>query len=171
MSTSQLPSHYRAVRQRLMDGRTPSLRPRQGGGARRAETVYTLGFVHGLVLAMILGANDLEPSRPPAPLQLDAILDAACRFYGACPIDVKSQRKTAKVVMVRQIAIYLMCKLTRKTLLAIGEFVGGRDHTTVLHARRKIASRIAIDSNLAGEIELLEQILVANHRVDPSAGG
>ena len=67
-----------------------------------------------------------------------------------------SSRRTANVVRPRQIAMYLAKTLTLRSLPEIGRRFGGRDHTTVLHAVRKIESLIGQDTSLAAEIEAIK---------------
>jgi chromosomal replication initiator protein len=62
-------------------------------------------------------------------------------------------------VRPRQIAMYLAKTLTLRSLPEIGRRFGGRDHTTVLHAVRKIESLIGTDNGLAAEIEVLKSQL------------
>lgn len=63
---------------------------------------------------------------------------ATARYYGVTRADILSHRRTSKVVKPRQIAMYLCKILTMKSLPEIGRMFGDRDHTTVLHAVRKI---------------------------------
>jgi len=63
------------------------------------------------------------------------------------------------VVRPRQVAMYLAKTLTLRSLPEIGRRFGGRDHTTVLHAVRKIENLVGTDSALAEEIELLKRQL------------
>jgi chromosomal replication initiator protein len=63
------------------------------------------------------------------------------------------------VVRPRQVAMYLAKTLTLRSLPEIGRRFGGRDHTTVLHAVRKIENLVSTDSALAEEIELLKRQL------------
>jgi chromosomal replication initiator protein len=62
-------------------------------------------------------------------------------------------------VLPRQVAMYLAKELTQKSLPEIGEAFGGRDHTTVLHAVRKIAEQRQHDTDLNHQIHVLEQTL------------
>jgi chromosomal replication initiator protein len=73
--------------------------------------------------------------------------------------EILSSRRTANVVRPRQIAMYLAKTLTLRSLPEIGRRFGGRDHTTVLHAVRKIEELASKDRNLAEVIELLKRIL------------
>jgi chromosomal replication initiator protein len=73
--------------------------------------------------------------------------------------DLLSSRRTANVVRPRQVAMYLAKVLTLRSLPEIGRRFGGRDHTTVLHAVRKIENLAGTDSALAEEIEGLKRQL------------
>ena len=73
--------------------------------------------------------------------------------------DLLSSRRTANVVRPRQVAMYLAKTLTLRSLPEIGRRFGGRDHTTVLHAVRKIETLAGNDSALADEIETLKRLL------------
>jgi len=70
-----------------------------------------------------------------------------------------SSRRTANVVRPRQVAMYLAKILTLRSLPEIGRRFGGRDHTTVLHAVRKIESLAGNDNAFAEEIEALKRQL------------
>ena len=81
------------------------------------------------------------------------------RQYNVSRADLLSSRRTANVVRPRQVAMYLAKTLTLRSLPEIGRRFGGRDHTTVLHAVRKIENLVSTDSALAEEIELLKRQL------------
>jgi chromosomal replication initiator protein len=70
-----------------------------------------------------------------------------------------SKRRPANIAKPRQIAMYLAKELTKHSLPEIGDSFGGRDHTTVLHAVRKITSDRSLDTNLHHQIHVLEQSL------------
>ena len=70
-----------------------------------------------------------------------------------------SKKRPANIARPRQIAMYIAKELTQKSLPEIGELFGGRDHTTVLHAVRKIADERSRDSQLNHELHVLEQSL------------
>ena len=79
--------------------------------------------------------------------------------YNVSRSDILSERRTAAVVKPRQIAMYLSKVLTLRSLPEIGRRFGGRDHTTVLHAVRKIEKQIGEDAVLGDEVELLKRML------------
>jgi chromosomal replication initiator protein len=72
-----------------------------------------------------------------------------------------SKRRPANIARPRQIAMFMAKELTQKSLPEIGELFGGRDHTTVLHAVRKITEERAHDNQLNHEIHVIEQTLKA----------
>jgi hypothetical protein len=86
---------------------------------------------------------------------LAAILSSVSEHYGVLKIDIVSQRRTVNVMLPRQIAMYLARMLTTRSLPEIGRQMGNRDHTTVLHAVRKIARMRETDAGLNAEIEQL----------------
>ncbi len=98
--------------------------------------------------------GDLVRGRQPSPVRIDDILRLVARRYGVSRADLLSQRRTANVVKPRQIAMYLAKTLTLRSLPEIGRRFAGRDHTTVLHAVRKVAgmaeSDAAFDAELRG---------------------
>ena len=79
--------------------------------------------------------------------------------YSVSRSDILSSRRTANVVLPRQIAMYLSKMLTPRSLPEIGRRFGNRDHTTVLHAVRKIEEMAAADRGFADEIEMLKRML------------
>ena len=70
-----------------------------------------------------------------------------------------SKQRPLHIVRPRQIAMYLAKELTQKSLPEIGKAFGGRDHTTVLHAVRKIADERKRNTECNREISLLEQTI------------
>jgi chromosomal replication initiator protein len=73
--------------------------------------------------------------------------------------DMHSKKRPTSIARPRQIAMYLAKELTQKSLPEIGELFGGRDHTTVLHAVRKIAQERLINLELNQQLHVLEQTL------------
>lgn len=104
------------------------------------------------------------PRKPARPLTICGLIMAAvARFYGVSVNDLKSDRRTANVVRPRHVAMHLVKHLTGKSLPTIGRLFGDRDHTTVLHAVRRIEARLA-----AGDVLLLEQITMIRAEVTAS---
>ena len=92
-------------------------------------------------------------------ISIESIQKMVADFYKIKVADMYSTKRPKKIAEPRQIAMYLTKELTQKSLPEIGASFGGRDHTTVLHACRKIAERKNNDTQLQHELHLLEQIL------------
>ncbi|MDR1968589.1 MAG: chromosomal replication initiator protein DnaA [Burkholderiaceae bacterium] len=80
-------------------------------------------------------------------------------YYKIKVADMYSKKRPASIARPRQIAMYLAKELTQKSLPEIGELFGGRDHTTVLHAVRKIAAERQQLTELNQQLHVLEQTL------------
>ena len=111
------------------------------------------------LLTATLAERELKDMVRPLELRrvrIEEIQRIVGRHYHVSRSDLLSARRTANVVRPRQIAMYLAKTLTLRSLPEIGRRFGGRDHTTVLHAVRKIEGLIATDTTLAAEIEVLK---------------
>jgi len=104
--------------------------------------------------------RDLVRSREPKRVKIEDIQKLVASHYNVSRADILSARRTAVVVRPRQIAMYLSKVLTPRSLPEIGRRFGGRDHTTVLHAVRKIEGLSHTDGSLSEEIELLKRMLM-----------
>ncbi len=80
-------------------------------------------------------------------------------FYKIKVADMYSKKRPASIARPRQIAMYLAKEMTQKSLPEIGELFGGRDHTTVLHAVRKIGGERSKNTELNQQLHVLEQTL------------
>jgi chromosomal replication initiator protein len=103
--------------------------------------------------------RDLIRPQEPKRVKIEEIQRIVARQYNVSRADLLSSRRTANVVRPRQVAMYLAKTLTLRSLPEIGRRFGGRDHTTVLHAVRKIENLVHNDTALADEIELLKRQL------------
>ncbi|MBB4275194.1 chromosomal replication initiator protein [Rhizobium mongolense] len=105
------------------------------------------------LLAHLVGSG--EPRR----VRIEDIQRIVARHYNVSRQELVSNRRTRVIVKPRQIAMYLSKTLTPRSFPEIGRRFGGRDHTTVLHAVRKIEELIAGDTKLSHEIELLKRLI------------
>lgn len=99
--------------------------------------------------------NHGEPRR----VRIEDIQRVVSRHYNVSRQELVSNRRTRMIVKPRQIAMYLAKTMTPRSFPEIGRRFGGRDHTTVLHAVRKIEEMIAADQKLGHEIELLKRLI------------
>jgi chromosomal replication initiator protein len=103
--------------------------------------------------------RDLIRPAEPKRVRIEDIQRVVARQYNVSRADLLSSRRTANVVRPRQVAMYLAKVLTLRSLPEIGRRFGGRDHTTVLHAVRKIEALTGNDTAFAEEIEGLKRQL------------
>lgn len=95
----------------------------------------------------------------PKRIRIEEIQRIVARHYNVSKQDLLSNRRTRTIVKPRQVAMYLAKMLTPRSLPEIGRRFGGRDHTTVLHAVRKIEDLVGADLKLAQELELLKRLI------------
>jgi chromosomal replication initiator protein len=103
--------------------------------------------------------RDLVHGSEPRRIKIEDIVKAVSRHFEVSKGDILSQRRHRSVVWPRQIGMYLAKQLTARSLPEIGRRFGGRDHTTVLHAIRKIEGELNRNPRLKDEIEDLKRLL------------
>ena len=155
MSASRAIAHARSVRQRLRNPRNAVTD--HGIDLKRKPELLVVAEVppapappqppSSKPAALPLGIGSPLPeyeliyalnSSVPQPLSIRAIQLAVCQHYRITLIDLLSARRTAAVVLPRQVAVWLCRRLTTHSMPAIGQHFGGRDHTTILHAARRV---------------------------------
>ncbi|MBL8669480.1 MAG: chromosomal replication initiator protein DnaA [Alphaproteobacteria bacterium] len=104
------------------------------------------------VLHDLLRANDRR-------VTVDEIQKRVAEYFGIKLTEMKSERRARAVARPRQVAMYLAKQLTQRSLPDIGRQFGGRDHTTVMHAVRKVEELIATDGAFGDDVELLRRML------------
>ncbi|MFA5776474.1 MAG: chromosomal replication initiator protein DnaA [Patescibacteria group bacterium] len=91
-------------------------------------------------VAVELGQRIAAEKRKPVNLQ--QILRAVCSYYSVKIDDIKGHKRTRELVIPRHIAMYLIYDLTKTPYMSIGDFLGGRDHTTILHGVKKVEDEL-----------------------------
>ncbi len=94
-------------------------------------------------------------------LTVDRIQRAVCEEFNVTLTDMTSKRRARVIARPRQVAMYLSKKLTKRSLPDIGRRFGGRDHTTVMHAVKRIDELRAADAEFNSQIETVEGVLKA----------
>ncbi|MEL7049040.1 MAG: helix-turn-helix domain-containing protein, partial [Pseudomonadota bacterium] len=116
------------------------------------RTPITLDIAETVIRDLVQG---VEPRR----IKIEDILRYVSRHYGVSKGDLLSQRRHRSVVWPRQIGMYLAKQMTSRSLPEIGRRFGGRDHTTVLHAIRKIEGELSKNQSLNEEIDELRKMI------------
>ena len=99
----------------------------------------------------------LDLNRPQ--ISVETIQKTVADYFKLKVADMYSKRRPANIALARQVAMYLAKEMTNKSLPEIGELFGGRDHTTVLHAVRKIAELRQHNAEMNHSLHVLEQTL------------
>lgn len=93
-------------------------------------------------------------------ITIDAIQSKSAEHFSVDPGSMTAKKKTADIALARQVAMYLARTLTDNSLKSIGNKFGGRDHTTVIHACNKVASRMAEDTTFRERIDKISAALL-----------
>lgn len=93
------------------------------------------------------------------PLTIDDILDKACNHYNVTLQNVMSRSRKREYVTVRQVSMYLAQKYTKMPASRIGQLIGNRDHSTVIHSCDAVAKRLTVDKAFAEELASIETSL------------
>ncbi len=81
-------------------------------------------------------------------LSADSIVEATCAYFNISKSDVLSKKKTKNIALCRQICIYLIYDILGQPLATIGNYFGGKDHTTIMYAKNKIIDELENNNNL-----------------------
>ena len=103
--------------------------------------------------------ESVSPDTKEEVVTTDVIIDTVCSFYKLQKADLLGKKKNKEVVEPRQICAYLMTELLSIPLVTIGQALGGRDHTTVIHARDKIAELVGVNTRIATEVSDLKNLI------------
>lgn len=95
-------------------------------------------------------------------INVNEILKAVCMYYSVKVQDVKGKRRNKELVVPRQVAMYLMKEITDMPFMSIGELLGGRDHTTIMHGVGKIQGEIAETGKITQDVVNVKQIIFSD---------
>ena len=123
--------------------------------------ILAFASFHGRPLSVDLAREALKDllGASTGQITVELIQKTVADYYKIKVADMYSKRRPTSIAMPRQVAMYLAKEMTQKSLPEIGELFGGRDHTTVMHAVRKITQQRGKDSELNHALHVLEQTL------------
>ncbi len=101
----------------------------------------------------------MKASPPEQTVKLESIAERVSRHFRVDARHLRSGRRSRSVLLPRQVGMYLARQLTGLSLEQIGAYFGGRDHSTVLHACRKVEQALASDLVLSGTVKQLHSDL------------
>jgi len=123
--------------------------------------VIALARLTGALLTPELVAQELKDIASKQPkgssITLGLVIDAVANSFHLDPIDLKSRKRDKETSLARQLAIYLIKQETNYSLAKIGQELGGRNHSTIIHAYEKIAGEINTSPYLQRKISEIQQ--------------
>ncbi|MDR1773070.1 MAG: chromosomal replication initiator protein DnaA [Hungatella sp.] len=99
----------------------------------------------------IISPNDKREITP------ELVIQVVADHYGITPLDISSQKRNKEIVYPRQIVMYLCREMVGTPLQMIGKYLGGRDHTTIIHGIEKITTNMTKNESLNNTIEILKK--------------
>lgn len=93
-------------------------------------------------------------------LTIDKIIDVACKYYSVTKTEIIGKKKNKEIVEPRQVCVYLITEMLNLPLAAIGTAFGGRDHTTIMHARDKINESIKTNNNISTAVKDIKDMIL-----------
>ena len=175
-SGDEMRAHYKAVRARLREAKKivdPVVEPPVKRVApasvvwtepvlKREPFIPPAPMTPWLSVALLGAPGTACKERPGAPVTIKRILEIVSVEYNVTIIDILSRRNLQAIMIPRQVVMYLARTCTRQSLPAIGQCLGGRDHTTILHGVRKIerlrAADPVFDAGLASLRQYVENV-------------
>jgi chromosomal replication initiator protein len=125
-------------------------------------TIYAMATTMGEPVTLALAQTALEGQIHLATrhITISDIIEIVTRHFDVRITDLQSKRRTQSITMPRQICMYLARHMTKHSLEEIGGHLGGRDHTTVMHACSKIAEARDADPKMEALLgELAKQVM------------
>ncbi|MBM4411350.1 MAG: chromosomal replication initiator protein DnaA [Chloroflexi bacterium] len=107
----------------------------------------------------------LEPNEPRLPPSPELIIDVVCRYFDIDRTGLLSVSREKRVAYPRQIAMYLMRELAHRSLVEIGQALGGRDHSTVHHGWRKMEKSLSVDPETRRDMASLREMIEQSRRI------
>lgn len=105
-----------------------------------------------------------------SPISVNTIIDVVASYYSITALELISHRRNSDVLKPRFVAIWMAKQHTSLSLPDIGKYFGGRDHTTILNATRRIDELCAVDAATAGEVAEIDAMLAGLHIATEALG-
>jgi chromosomal replication initiator protein len=125
--------------------------------------VLTYTRASGLEVTLETAAAALGQSireKPERSVNINQILKAVCSYYSVKVADLKGKRRTKELVLPRQVTMYLIKEMTGTPFMTIGEFLGGRDHTTIMHGVDKIGGQVSRTGKIKQDVVNVKQMIL-----------
>ena len=104
--------------------------------------------------------ESVNESQEQEDVTAESIISAVCNYFKQSKADLIGKGKKADLVKARQICAYLLCEMLSLPLVAVGNVLGGRDHTTIMYARDKMEKLASLNEKIAKEIDDIKNIVL-----------
>lgn len=132
------------------------------GVVTKMNALYTLSQIKPTVVIAQSVIKDIVTDHQPIPLTVDKIINEVAKIYSVQPEDMRSDKRAANISNARKTAMYIIKEITGLSDEAIGEEFGGRDHSTVVYAKKDVKKLMEKDSGYRSVIEDLIKNIKAN---------
>lgn len=129
----------------------------------RLNTVIFASKLHEEPITVSLAAMALQESINTGEQETvtpEAIIRSTCSYYSVTKEDLIGKNKRQELVRARQVCTYLMCEMLSMPLVTIGKEMGGRDHTTIIYSRDKIAELMRVNDRVAKDVNDIKSIVL-----------
>ena len=113
-----------------------------------------------LNLAKLALSESVSETEEKEDITYKTVIDAVCSYYKQKREDLLGKGKKADLVKARQVCAYLMCEMLSLPLVSIGNYLGGRDHTTIMYSRDKMQELIKLNERIAKEVDDIKNIIL-----------
>ncbi len=130
------------------------------GALTKIVALSKLGTNHESEITLQLAEEALKDLISPnaaKEISPESIIQTVCDHFGITPLDIASQKRNRDIVVPRQIVMYLCRTMIDIPLQSIGKYMGGRDHTTIIHGSEKITNELSKNESLRNTIEILKK--------------
>ena len=104
--------------------------------------------------------ESIDDSTEQEDITSEKIISAVCTYFKQKREDLIGKGKKADLVKARQICAFLLCDMLSMPLVAVGNLLGGRDHTTIMYARDKMEKLSSLNDRVAKEIDDIKNIIL-----------
>jgi len=126
------------------------------GAVKKLNAYHNISGAKPSIMLAQEAIRDILNDSQPTPITVDRIITEVSRIYGVTPEEIKSSRRSQNISSARQTAIYVIREVTQMSMSAIGDEIGGRNHSTVVYTLQQVEQTMNTDPKYK---ELIEDII------------
>lgn len=125
------------------------------GAVKKMHAYVTMQGMPTSITTAQAAIKDIIVDNQPKAITVDSIVQEVARTYGVDAADIRSQKQDAATVEIRQMAIYIVRKLTRLSTNVIGQEFGGKNHSTIIYSLKEFEKKLKTRSDLRDKMNLI----------------